>query len=530
MSKPSARKGLFGLVLVVVFFGLSAWHVLFRTDGGGPDGEGDRITIRIGHWLMHAGMRESFDEAIREYERLHPDVRIEQIPVPLRTWSAWVRTQLTGGTAPDITGQLGLDEAMLSRHFLPLDRRLDEPNPHNQGGPLEGVPWRDTFTDGLASLRALNPNSGEIFGVYLQLNSLRLFYNKRLLRLVTGSDRPPSTYAELRALRAQTDHYNAAHGTALAPIAGCGPYAQYLFQRLLASQTQKLTIELSPTRNLQLPPVDLATLVLEGRLGYHTPELRSALALQRDLSSLMTPGFTQLQRDDALFTYLQQNAVAIVAGTWDYAVFVRDGDFETGIVPIPYPDRDDPDFGQHVLGVAAEGAGGPEAMLGVVRNSPHPEIALDFLRFLSSHRIATRFTELSKRISGIAEVAPPGDAPGLAPQLHGEVPGFGVDFQNFGAGHAYTLFQRRLHTLIGPRGGVDAFVEEINKDLPEALRRDMAAHAARARRDIQGLDARLGIMLSHPGNSIDPDEIERLHEARILRHTDRLRRRDHAEP
>lgn len=527
MSKTPARKGLLGLVLAAVFFGASAWHVLFRPDA---ENETDRVTLRIGHWLMHAGMRESFDEAIQDYERLHPEVRIEQIAVPLRTWNAWVRTQLTGGTAPDITGQLGLDEAMLSRHFHPLDRRLDQPNPHNQGGPLEGVPWRDTFTDGLAALRALNPNSGEIFGVYLQLNSLRLFYNKRLLRLVTGSDRPPSTYAELRALRTQTDRYNAVHGTALSPIAGCGPYAQYLFQRLLSSQTQKLTIELSPARNLQLPPADLATFVLEGRLGYHTPELRSALALQRDISSLMTPGFTQLQRDDALFSFLQQHAVAIVAGTWDYAVFVRDGDFETGIATIPYPDRDDANFGQHVLGVAAEGAGGPEAMLGVVRSSRHPEIAIDFLRFLSSHRVASRFTQLSKRISGVAEVAPPGDAPELAPQLEGEVPGFGVDFQYFGAGHAYTLFQRRLHTLIGPRGGVEAFIELIDDDLHEALRRDLAAHAARARRDIQGLDARLGIMLTQPEDAGDPDEIERLHEARTLRHTDRLRRRDYAEP
>lgn len=526
MRKPAPLQKFVGLLLVALIFGYSAWQVFSHTR---RDDDAGRVTIRIGHWLMHAGMREAFDAAARDYERLHPEVRIEQIAVPIRSWGAWVRTQLIGGTAPDITGQLGLDEEILSRHFLPLDDRLEKPNPHNAGSPVAGVPWRDTFTDGLASMRALNPNSGEITGVYLQLNSLRLFYNKRLLQLVTGSDAPPSTYAELRALREKVDRYNTAHGTSLEPIAGCGPYSQYFFQRLLPSQTQKPTIALSPGRTLQISPPDLATFFLEGRLDYRTPELHDSLALLRDVSALMSPGYTQLRRDDALFSYLQQHALAIVAGTWDYAVFVRDGDFETGVVQIPCPTPDDPLFGHNVLGVVSEGGGSPESMLGVVRSSSHPEAATDFLRFLTSHRIATMFTEMSKRAAAIVEVAPPSDAPGLAPQLSGEVPGFNVDFQYFGAGHAYTVFQRHLHTLLGPQGNVEAFLAAIEGELRPALRRDLATHVARATRDVQGLDARIGLMLSLPPEAADPDELERLFEVRTLRHTERLRYQPHTE-
>lgn len=527
MKDPAARKNLLGLALIALSFGAAVWHVFLRERAGTDAG---RVTIRIGHWLMHAGMRESFDEAARDYERLHPGVRIEQITVPVRTWNAWVRTQLMGGTAPDITGQLGLDEAALRRHFLPLDRLLDQPNPHNAGGPLEKTPWRDTFIDGLAAVRTLNPNSSELVGVYLQVNSLRLFYNKRLLQRVTGTDKPPATYAELRALREATDRYNAAHGTDLTPLAGCGPYAQHLFARILPSQTQKLAIELSSTKNLQLQPVDLAALILDGRAGYRTPELRSGLALQRDISTLMSPGFTQLQRDDALFSYLQQHALAIIAGTWDYAVFVRDGDFETGVAYIPYPDRNDASFGRHVLGFIAEGSGNPEALLGVVRNSRHPEIAKDFLRFLSSQRVAGRFSQLSKRVSAVVDVEPPGGAPELAPQLVGEVPGFILDFQGFGANHTYTLFQRHLHALIGPKGSVETFLASLDGELHAALRSDMATHAARAKRDAQALDARLGILLSRPDGAGGADEIEGLLEARTLRYAEQLRRRRHAEP
>lgn len=527
MRKNSPLQNTTGLLLIALVFGYSAWQVLSRTR---DDDKGEQVTIRIGHWLMHAGMREAFDEAARDYERLHPEVKIEQVAVPIRSWKAWVRTQLIGGTAPDITGQLGLDEEILTRHFLALDDRLDEANPYNRGGPLAGIPWRDTFTDGLAAMRVLSPNSGEITGVYLQLNSLRLFYNKRLLRLVTGSDAPPATYAELRALREAVDRYNAAHGANLEPIAGCGPYSQYFFQRLLPSQTQKSGIALSAGRTLQVANADLATMLLDGRLDYRKPELHDSLVLLRDVSTLMSPGFTQLQRDDALFSYLQQNALTIIAGTWDYAVFVRDGDFETGVTSIPYPDRDDPRFGQNVLGVLSEGGGGAEGMLGVVRSSRHPETALDFLRFLTSHETATRFTELSKRAAAIVDVPPPSDAPGLAPQLSGEVPGFTIDFQYFGAGHAYNVYQRHLHTLIGPNGSVDAFLEAFEPELPAALRRDLTTHVARAERDVQGLDARVGIMLSLPSESGDPDEIERLLEVRTLRQTEQLRYRAHAEP
>jgi multiple sugar transport system substrate-binding protein/raffinose/stachyose/melibiose transport system substrate-binding protein len=528
MNKDAQRNAL-GIAIILLFFGYSVWHVLLRPQTRSTDEEG-QMTLRIGHWLMHAGMRESFDEAAREYERLHPGVRVEQIAVPIRSWSAWVRTQLIGGTAPDITGQLGLDEELLSRHFIPLDERLDAPNPYNQDGPLEGVPWRDTFNDGLAAIRNHTPNSGELTGIYLQLNSLRLFYNKRLLRLVTGSDTPPETYAQLRLLREQVDRYNAAHGTRLEPIAGCGPYSQYFFQRLLPSQTQKLTASLSPLRNLNVPPSDLAAFILAGRIDYRTRELHDSLALLRDVSALQSPGFTQLRRDDALFSYLQQHAVAIVAGSWDYGVFVRDGDFETGVIRIPFPDRGDPLFGHNVLGIPAEGGGGPEGAMGVVRNSRHPDIALDFLRFLTSQRVATRFTEESKRISAIVGVPPPADSPGLAPQLEGEAPGFNVDFQNLGAGHTFTLFQRHLHTLIGPSGGVEPFLAAFERDLHSALRRDLATHIARADRDAQNLDARIGFLLSLPESHADPAELERLLEVRTVRHAEHLRHRRTLQP
>lgn len=492
-------RNLLAAAVLLGVFSWSAWHVLSPRHA---EAEKGKVTIRVGHWLLHAGMREAFAKAAADYSRLHPGVTVEQIPVPIRAWASWLRTQLVGGTAPDITGLWGANEEIAARYFLPLSDEVRAPNPYNLGTPLAGVPWIDTFVDGLAGMRNITPTSGDIHGVNLQINTLRLFYNKNLLRDVTGSDTPPADYGELRRLEKQVADYNASHNRRLVPIASCGPYAQYLFDRLLPSQTQRLAMELSPSRNMVVQNVELARLMLEGKISYRsTPELRSSIGLLRDVGALMSPGYASRQRDDALFDFLQGKAVMICAGSWDYAVFERDGDFPVGIMPVVLPSKDDPDYGRHVLGLPSEANGSPEGMLGVVRTSAHPEVALDFLRFLTSQATARKFANLSLRTSAVAGVDLPGHITGLAPRLEGEINGFTPDFNLFGGGNAKRVFLNNLHRLDGPSGSAENYAEAVDEQMPKALRQDLGVHEGRLRKDIQRLDAHLGLLLSTPSAS-----------------------------
>lgn len=494
-------RNLVAFVVLIGAFAYSAWHVLSHRRIATA---ADQVTVRIGHWLLQAGMRESFDEAATAYMRLHPNVTIEQIPVPIRAWPSWLRTQIVGGTAPDLTGMLGVNEEFATRHFLPLTDHIGAPNPYNVGTPLEGVPWADTYVDGMTAMRLLTPTSGDIHGANLQLNTLRLYYNKLLLKAVTGSAIPPADYASLRALEDQVARYNARTGSLLTPIAACGPYAQYLFEQLLPSQTQKLAIALSPSWNFQLPVVELARLASEGEISFtRTPELSSSLRLLRDVGSLMTIGYESRQRDDALFDFLQQKAVMIYAGSWDYGVFVREGDFPVGVTRLPLPSPDDPEYGEFVLGSSSEANGSPEATFGIYRGSKHPDIALDFLHFLTSHAVARKFSDMSLRMSAIVEVPPPASAPELAPQLEGEIAGFMPDFNYYGGNNANMVFKRNLHLLLGPTGSAEAFAAKLDDDIPRALRQDSSIQATRIKRDIQHLDARLGLLLTQPKGDRD---------------------------
>ena len=122
-----------------------------------------------------------------------------------------------------------------------------------------------------------------------------------------------------------------------------------------------------------------------GRIGFDFPPFVARFRMLRQLTDQFQPGFTGLGRDEAVFLFAQQRAVFITTGTWDAGSLVEQarGVFEVGIMDFPIPSRDDPEFGAIVQGPVYEnpGAGFPFA---ITRTCQHPEVALDFLRFLGS--------------------------------------------------------------------------------------------------------------------------------------------------
>jgi len=488
-----------------------------------------KIELHIGHWLLHTGMREAFDATIEDYQRLHPKVRITQIPVPIRFYPAWSRTQLIGGTAADITGMLALNEELISRYYLPLTEWLDKPNPYNSGTSLEGVAWRDTFFDGLSGMRSLTATSGEISGIILQINSLRLYYNREMLIEITGNDTPPHDLADLKALAAKIDAYNQRTGKSIISIAGCGPYAGFAFDRVVPSQTQRLTLDHSPNRNLRVSSLELATLILDGVFSYtKTPELRSSLDLMHEVSLLLTPGFMQFQRDEAVATYVQQRSLMLIAGSWDYATLTDGVPFETRALPVLGPSTTDPQFGEFTLGQVAEPMG-IEGSMGIIRNSPHPEAALDFLHYLTSQRAAEKFSQVSQRLAAILDTPVPPNLAQIKPQLNGEIPGFAVDFRSFSTGHSSNHFQRYIHKIVGPQADVSSVTEHLDSELPRYLRDDIAAHLRHLQRDVQRLDATMALHYTLPAEHRARSNWRRHSEVQHLRKFDTLRYRCYTE-
>ncbi len=355
---------------------------------------GTTATIRIGHWQLEGGVRDGIDAMIAEYTNLHPNVHVVQDAIPEGTYSTWLTTQLMGGTAPDLL-EIGMVArpillGYLKRYFLPLTELAASPNPYNKGTDLEDTPWSATFRDGMRS--GYYEEMAEFMAAPLSQFGTSLFYNKSLLRELTGLEECPSDLegflAACKKIREQKDK----DGRPYIPIAGSnyhwGMWDQYLFD----PATFSAVYDCDFNRDGAVGVDELFLGVRNGLIDLDHPGLRAKFGIIDDVVANFQPGFTGLGRDEAVFLFVQGRAVFITTGTWDAGGLVEQArdlmdsngnPVELGVSSFPHPTRDDPKYGDAYIGPVYEMpfVGFP---FGVTRCSKHPEVAMDFLQFLGS--------------------------------------------------------------------------------------------------------------------------------------------------
>ncbi len=453
-----------GLALLLGVFAVAALRVA-RPAGAAGDG---REVIRIAHWQLEAGIRQGIDAAARAYEAMHPGVRIEQILVPERVYPTWLTTRLIGGTAPEIIELApNYDAARVTRFFRPLGAEVDAANPYNAGTALEGLPWRNTFVDGLAS--GYHEELSDYYGVGPFTGSRALYYNKRLLRELTGAESPPADYAELERVLARLEEWNARRGVRVTGFAMHRASATALFNDLLAAQLQRLGTELAPGTGLPVGREEFYAARLAGRWDFSRAELRAALENLRELSVFFPPGFAQLGREDATLAFVQGRALFFYSGTWDATNLAAQAEFPVGVTRAITPGREHPRFGAGVLGpLASEDRSGSPAF-SVTRDTARAERAIDFLRFLTSEPGNRIFAAASGWMPSVLGVPGPEGLEEL--MVKGE--GYPRGPSLLGGADTNLVFSRHLSRLTGPAGGVDAFLEGFEAEASVAMRRDL---------------------------------------------------------
>ncbi len=384
----SFLRGAFPLLVVLTAFVGSGVAIGVRRYHRAPPPQG--VVLRIAHWQLETGVREGLAALAAEYERLHPNVRIEQLPIPESTYGQFMTTQLMGGTAPDMlqVGQFVPYNVMLgyyARYLIPLTDAAKRPNPHNAGTELAETPWLQTYKDGMRN--SYVPELQEYMTVPLSQFGIRVFYNRTLLKKLTGLDEAPTDFREFLAvcetIRSQTDPT----GRSYVPIAGSayhvGMWESFMCDPLTFGAVRKLDFN----RDGLVGSNELFAGIVTGRIDFDFPGYAARFRMLRTLTRHFQSGFTGLGRDEAVFLFAQQRAVFMTTGTWD-AGSLREqarGVFEVGIMDFPHPDKDDPEFGNVVEGPPYElpAAG---FMFAITRTCRHPEIALDFLQFIASRR------------------------------------------------------------------------------------------------------------------------------------------------
>ena len=378
----------FALLVVFAVFLWSAWVIATFRAQQTPPGS---IVIRLGHWQLEASVREGIDEMARLYREKHPNVVIVQDAIPEGTYGQWVSTQLMGGTAPDIM-QVG---AMLpgniwlsyyNRYFFPLSRYVNAPNPHNAGTDIADLPLRQTYKDGMKT--AYVTEMQEYMSVPLSLFGVRIFYNKDLLKQLTGRDEAPRDYREFLAVCEQIrSAVNDVTGQPYIPIAGSAYHFGHWDGMMFSPVTYGAFRRADFNRDGFVGNDETFVAFKTGLLDFYYPPYALWLKMLREVTDYFQVGYTGLGRDEAVFLFAQQRAVFMTTGTWDARSLQEqaEGQFEVGIMDFPIPSRDDPVYGEVVEGRIYESPGGG-FQFGVSRNSKNVDVAVDFLLFLASQQ------------------------------------------------------------------------------------------------------------------------------------------------
>ena len=431
----------------------------------------DRTVLRIVHTHLELGVREAFDEIITRYMEMHPNVVIVQMAVPERIYKVWLDTKLFGGNVPDIVLYIhgNIEEGHLVNFFLPIGDLIVEPNSYNEGTPLEGIPWKDTFFDGLRGSGAYQGMHTNYFGIATTVLTYRVYYNAELMKKIWGSSEPPETFEELMDLLAAVDRYNEGADHQIIAFAGSKANAPALLDLAFGNQTQKLKTRLEPTNELEVHGADVEVAYLNNQWDLDNPEIRSGLEIVKAFADHMSPGFLQLQRDDGLLLFVQGRALMVVSGSNDAQSIRLQAPFEVGAFRVPLPTPEHREYGRHVLGKQTEAGVGTQSVYSIFVGSNHLPEAMDFLRFFGSFEGNRIFSQRSGWLPAVIGIEPPEVLKVFSPEDGGYPSGFNLSL----GPNLRHLYETNIHHLLGPRGGIDRFLTAIKPQFEQGVREDL---------------------------------------------------------
>lgn len=483
------------VTLLAGAYGFSLFHALSRRDSAHADRRA-AIVIRFAHWQLEAGMREAFDVIARRYMELHPDIRVEQFAVPGNVYQQWLRTQLASDDAPDLVALNLTEQAQLAqvpRYYQAITRWVDEPNPYNAGTRLAGVPWRLTFIDGGRNRATYLDQYRNYYAVGLSSHTMRLFYNRDLLRAITGSDDPPKDFRAWLELGKKVRAYR----PGLIHVAGARDNTIWLMPTLVNQAVARWLLDADHELRFAATSFDLFGDFLEGRWDLHSPPAEAALRIMHAFGGEMSPGFLQLHRDSAMRAFMRGEAFSIPNGTWDYPTMRSLATFQIGAFRLPMPAPDDPEYGGFTLLPISDGGFSTAMPFYLTRQSRHPEVAIDFLRFATSlegNRLFSAASHWMPSVEGV-EIEPE-----LRPFRQMDQGYMVTDGQNgpmvmVGPGEEYNqLFVTNLHLLYSPGGGVEAYRRAIEGSLRDATVHDLGKQVRVQRENLRRRDVALAAL------------------------------------
>ena len=472
--KPGKIGIYLAVALLIMGFSYSGWQAFVHSSD--ESANSDVEVIRLAHWQLEPGVREAIDEIAADYMKLHPDVKVEQLPIPGKVWKQWLRTQLVGGNPPDLieVANYQITDEMLARYFVPLTGYLEETNPYNADEPdLRDLSWRKTFSAELVPEETVHYYSHNLLEYYAVPNAMvtvRVFYNREIMKAALGEDRAPQTFAELIETCEALQAYSRRTGQPILPLAGSIFNITKMTASFFSGTTQKLAIDLDYSHDLNLTTFEGIVAFMRGRWSLDTPAVRTSFETVSAIGKYMSPGWVQLDREDAMLQFLQGQAAMLSTGTWDAGGILQQAQFEVGAFRVPSISPDDPVLGKWALGPTSEANIFASLPFGMTRSSKHPARVIDFLRFMTSRRSNAKFSEMSTWLPVIKGVPVPKVSEAFRPISDGYIAGLIV--QNYGS-QSTSIFNQNVYLLSGEKSSADAYIAQTRPLYPKTLTEEM---------------------------------------------------------
>ncbi len=302
------------------------------------------VNLVMGSWRVDDV--QQINNIIAEFNKVYPNIKISFDPTNPPDYNATLRTQLEGGTGPDL---------YYLRSFA-TSRQLFEEGFIEPLADLPGL--KENFSE--ASLGPWSAADGTPYGVPFIAVSHGIYYNKDLFNEL-GID-IPQTWEELLAA-AQT-----------IKDAGYIPFANASGDEWTIAEIVFMNI--APTF---IGGYEGRQAYLDGDRCFNDEQMVAAFQAVADLAPFVPDGQQALTYYDSQQLFLMGQAAMWLGGSWDIPFFEsEEPDFEWGVFGIPAPEGQDQRYVTFHL----------DAGMGVNAASPNKEAAKKFLEWMTTPEFA----------------------------------------------------------------------------------------------------------------------------------------------
>lgn len=271
-------------------------------------GQAQQVKLSILSWY-NADQAKVFDQALRDYEKLNPNVKITHTTVSgtgAATYPNVLRTSIAGGRAPDI---FTMWAGTLAGPFIQAGFATD------LGGYYTKYKWNSMLN---ASAIKTISSDGKQYGVPIDLRAISMYYRKDLLAKVGVG--VPKTFAQLQTACEKLAAQN------ITCVAAAGTYGWHIMRVF----DYFLEHTAGP---------DLHDQLLAKKTSWDRPEVVKAFELLKTFADKkwLPDGFMGISPDQASQLFRQGKAAFTLEGDWMVPVFqtAKLTDKEFGFAPPP---------------------------------------------------------------------------------------------------------------------------------------------------------------------------------------------------